>query len=87
MSILTTRAEAGSSDAAYQLGVIYHKGIKTAANYSKALYFYQMASRGGSYQAKKILSLIYSGPKDSNGNIKPEWMQIIANSIPTPGDF
>lgn len=84
LTLLTSRAEAGSSEAAYKLAVIYHKGIKIPINYSKAIYYYQLASAGGSYQARKILSLIYSGPKEKDGSIKPEWMQVIANSIPQP---
>ncbi|KLF28664.1 hypothetical protein YA29_16355 [Klebsiella aerogenes] len=84
LSLLTSRAEAGSSEAAYKLAVIYHKGINIPVNYSKAIYYYQLASTGGSYQAKKILSLIYSGPKNKDGSIKPEWMQVIADSIPQP---
>ncbi|MFP2514180.1 SEL1-like repeat protein [Buttiauxella agrestis] len=82
LATLKVRAEAGDSDAAYQLAVIFHKGISVAVNYSQAIYFYKLAAAGGSYQARKMMSLILSGPKDKQGNVTPQWMQLIANSIP-----
>ncbi|RJT22229.1 sel1 repeat family protein [Buttiauxella izardii] len=82
LATLKVRAEAGDSDAAYQLAVIFHKGISVAVNYSQAIYFYKLAAAGGSYQARKMMSLILSGPKDKQGNVTAQWMQLIANSIP-----
>ncbi|WP_183273168.1 SEL1-like repeat protein [Buttiauxella sp. A111] len=82
LSMLVLKAEAGDSTSAYRLAVIYHKGSSVPPDYSKAIYFYKLAAAGGSYQARKMMSLILSGPKDKQGSVTPQWMLLLAGSIP-----
>lgn len=52
---LTTAANAGNGDAAYQLGEMYENGIGVAANTETAISWYQKAASKGNKKAKRKL--------------------------------